>query len=353
MSTQILNSRIYSNPYQQLLYSSIRERYRPVAGTSHKALARPRSLPIFHIHWEETLFAKCENRAQALAKSKEYIQRLEQYKAVGGKIVWTLHNAFPHECPYPTLINSLRRKLARVADRILVHNMASANFLLSNCALDSLETVTILAHPAYFDVYEPTERSIECAGMPTTSKTILCFGFVRQYKNLIELLDKLPSRFLVPNELKLRFVGKPVRANTLVETLASYAQARPELTLTFEATPNHAVADLLRSHLGLLLPYHKIITSGVAVLGLTLGVPTVAPNIPAMRELFPPSTHHLLYNPRSSKDLQRAILELAHSSHAARREIADAYLHRAFADHPKLISLRLGKIYDDLLNLKN
>jgi len=84
-----------------------------------------------------------------------------------------------------------------------------------------------------------------------------------------------------------------------------------------------------------------------------LGVPAVAPNTMAMRELFPESSHHLLFNPRSSNDLRRAVLALVDMSAETRKFIARDYIDQARLCKPQIVSKALGEIYDDLLGVSD
>jgi glycosyltransferase involved in cell wall biosynthesis len=351
MPTDILNSRVYSNPYQSLLYTAIRDRYCLEAGTPQRALARQkkRKCPIYHIHWEEAWLSGCESPADAGQARRQYVSRLRRYIAAGGRVVWTFHNSHPHECRFQRTIQGLREDIISLAERILVHNMAAHDFLRASYGLTDSNKVRILRHPSYLGTYEPVNNTVRHAGLaPLHKRRLLCFGHVRPYKKLPKLLDSLPETFMQAHGLSLQILGKPVRADTLVAELHELTAQRPEIQLQFDSVPTAEVAQVIRSFAGLIVPYHEVVTSGVAVLGLTLGVPTIAPDIPAMRELFPKETHHLLYKPRSIKDLQRAVLDLANMSDTQRRQLAWEYLQQAFSFHPRLISGQLGAIYDEL-----
>lgn len=355
MAFGIVNSRVYSNPYQKLLYRSIGSRYRIASGSIATSVGQLNRLgkSIHHIHWEEALFSKCESASQAGKLRRNYVAQLKRYVDLGGKVVWTIHNIKPHEWRFTGTFLSLRKDLAALSSLILVHSQHAASMLQAQIGAADMSKVRVLAHPTYFDVYEPAEKTIELAGQPPAHpRTLLYFGLVRAYKGIPEMLRKLPHEFMVKHDLALRICGHPMRAESFLDDLLAQCDARPEIECRLESIPTPEVADLLRSCAGLILPYHKVLTSGVAVLSLTLGVPTVAPKTPAMEELFPESSHHLLFNPRSSNDLRRAVLALANMSPEMRMRISQDYLERAQACHPRIISRRLGAIYDKLLGIK-
>lgn len=356
MKVEVINSRVYSNPYQRLLYSAIRARYRIVSGSIDRAIAQQqlRKRSIYHIHWEESLFAECTTTAQASRVRREYVESLRRYAEMGGKIVWTLHNIKPHEWRFVRTLFSLRKNLAAIAHSILVHNQAALPILQSQSGLTDLSKVTVLPHPAYFDIYEPSARTKDLVGsLPANPRTLLHFGMVRAYKGIPELVRKLPAEFMAQHRLALQICGKPLRADSFLDGLLAQTRSRPEIKYSLGSVPAEEVADLLRSHAGLIIPYHNVLTSGVAVLSLTLGVPAVAPNTSAMREFYPASSHHLLFNPRSPNDLRRAVLALVSMSKETREHIARDYLKHAFLCRPEIVSKALGKLYDGLLGLSH
>ncbi|MVW79798.1 glycosyltransferase [Bordetella sp. 02P26C-1] len=287
---------------------------------------------------------------QAAEVRRNYIKRLQAYRDVGGKIVWTFHNLIPHECNFRQTVRRLRKELGQLSDLVLVHNVASIAEILNQTELADTSRIRVLPHPAYLDVYEPAEKTISLAGStPALPRTLVCFGMVREYKNLPKLFDKLPHDFMHANTLALHVMGQPIRTASLGDQLLTLAQNREEIQLFLTSTPQNKVADTLRSYAGVLLPYHRILASGVAVLALSLGIPVIAPRIPAMEELFPSCAHSLLYNPNSDKDLRRAVLHLGEMTTETRRHIAKAYLSRAYSQHPQLISCSLGSLYDEIL----
>ena len=350
----VTNLRVYGNPYQRLLYRAIGDRYWAMLGSLDEAIAkqRVRKNGLFHVHWEEALFSKCASVAEAVSKRRRFIERLTRYVEAGGKVVWTLHNLRAHEGRFVQTLVSLRKDLASLSHRILVHNQMGLSTIQAQTGLDDMSKVTVLPHPAYLDVYEPRARTLKLAGQPPSHpRTLLHFGMIRAYKGIPDLVQKLSADFMRQHQLILHICGQPHRADTFLDDLLAQTQGRTDIRYSLDAVPDEDVADLLRAHAGVIIPYHHVLTSGVAVLSLTLGVPTVAPDTSAMRELYPPSSHHLLFNPRSVKDMQRAALAVVNLSAQERVQIARDYIEQALRISPEVISEALGTIYDELLGI--
>jgi len=352
MKIDIINSRVYSNPYQQLLYGESHSRYGMIMGSIERATIRQRltKCSLFHIHWEESLFSKCSTVADAVKVRRAYIDKLRRYEKLGGKIVWTLHNIKPHEARFVQTFFALRRDLAELSHRILVHNQAAISVLHAQTGWEDLSKVAVLPHPAYLDVYEPIDRTRALLGQaPVYPRTLLHFGMVRAYKGIPSLVRSLSPKFMAQHQLGLHICGQPHRADSFLNDLLEQTRGRPEIRYSLASVPDEEVADLLRSYAGLVIPYHNVLTSGVAVLSLSLGIPTVTADTPAMRELYPESSHHLLFNPRSPNDLRRAVLALVDLPAEMRQQISRDYFERAFATRSEVISQKLGGIYDDVL----
>lgn len=354
MKTRVLNLNVYSNPYQTLLYSAIANKYELCRGSIDAAITQQilTKRSIYHVHWEESLFARCGKVAKAVKIRKDFIAKLRRYVALGGKVVWTVHNVKPHEWRFVQTFITLRRELSVLSHRILVHNHAARVLIQEQTGLDDLSKVLIVPHPAYFDCYEPQDKTLACAATPVAHpRTLLYFGFVRAYKGIPQLVKKLSPEFMARHGLALHICGEPMRADSFLTDLVAATSDRAEITLQLSKVPGEELADLLRSYAGVVIPYHKVVSSGVAVLALTLGVPTVAPDTEAMRELFPESSHQLLFNPRSVMDFRRAVLALMEMSPDCRSRIAQDYIEAALKISPQKVSAMLGEIYDELLSV--
>ena len=85
------------------------------------------------------------------------------------------------------------------------------------------------------------------------------------------------------------------------------------------------------------------------MLGLTFGLPTVAPDTPQMRELLPGVVHGLLYSREEPGSLLRAVERAVGLAGEAREVARQALLRRARHLHPVRVSRTLGGLYDSIL----
>ncbi len=350
MIIQVINSQLYSNPYQRLLYSALEGRYIPVKGDAPFAAAELQRAKrgIFHIHWEEAIFRGCADRQAGRNKLRRFLQELHKYRDAGGKIVWTVHNAIPHDKGHWSSFSELRRQLGQLSDRILLHNTASIPQFQEQVDAPAAKLM-VLPHPSYQGIYDNVEDSVDTK-TAAHAADLLVFGRIKTYKNAHSLIGELDENFLKRHALRLRISGEASEKDRYLAKLRTLATGRSAL-IDPRRVPDEEVAPLLRSVTAVLIPYERVFTSGVAVLCLTLGVPAIAARTPQMLELFPEMAHELLFDADSPDDLRRAIVVLRGWDNEHRQRYLAAARERASAISPKTVSIRLGALYDELLDI--
>ncbi len=105
----------------------------------------------------------------------------------------------------------------------------------------------------------------------------------------------------------VRVIGQPLATDSYGPELQARFGCVPGIELDFRHVPDGEVAATSRAASCLVLPYERVLTSGAAMLGLSLGLPTVAPDTPRMRELLSGVAHDLLYAREEPGSLLRAV----------------------------------------------
>ncbi|CAN0479167.1 unnamed protein product, partial [Phaeothamnion confervicola] len=70
-----------------------------------RALLRPDL--ILHFHWPSILYGG-KTPAEFTRKTAKFVAVLDQARSIGCRVVWTAHNVFPHENPFPELDHRAR-----------------------------------------------------------------------------------------------------------------------------------------------------------------------------------------------------------------------------------------------------
>ncbi len=297
---------------------------------------------ILHIQWEEFAFKTCRSAKNALSIARLLERQLKKLRRISARVVWTVHNGIPHQIKFVESFLHLRRAVARAADVILVHNRSSIQFLKDQIGLGP-ERMRILRHPSYLGHYEPEQVTL-LAPVRQTGRTILGFGTLRDQKGFDEMLEMLSPDFLAQQGARVRIVGEGKAGEGLRQRHA----ARGDVDFALGYVPDSDVPGLLRSVACIVLPYRHFLTSGVAHLALTHGVPMVAPDAEQFRELIPAHNHGLLFREGDADDFRRAVATALNLTEAERLRLARAFLEQAQELHPHKISGQLAAVYDEL-----
>lgn len=346
---QVTNCTLYAdNPYQKLLYKPLTGRYEPKRGTVDDAVAAlaDGKGSVLHIHWEEHIIRASRTAAEARGNVQYFLKRLAEYAAAGGRILWTIHNELPHELQHPEIFLYLRSQLCAVADVIIVHNTTAINVLARQAAFDRRK-VYLLAHPSYLGHYEDAEVTM-AAPLAPHARTVLAFGMMRRYKGFNDLAELLPAEFMAEQSARLKFAGAPVTGDPYPEELRGFFAGRDDVDFDFRNIPEAEVPDMFRSCAAIVLPYNRFLTSGVALLAVSFGVPVVAPATDPLREVVPISSQALLFDPSSKADFQRAIDLALNMEDDQRQAMRKDLLARAYYLRPERIGKEFGKLVDHI-----
>jgi glycosyltransferase involved in cell wall biosynthesis len=339
----------FDNPYQRILLSPLADRVTWSRGTVEEALEAKRrgERVLLHVHWEEHLLRGHATALEAKIAGDFFVRMLQAYRKAGGPVVWTIHNGQPHELEHLAVFKTVRQGLAAASDRILVHNTEAITVLAEQVPLDRAK-VFFLPHPSYLGEYELEAESVAAAAREP-GRDVLVFGKLRRYKAIERLIDQMPPELLARHGAGLRISGEAFGADTYIPELQAAHAGRDDIAWDVRRIPDEEVPALLRGARCVVLPYERFLTSGVALLCLTLGVPLVGPRSRSLQEVVPVAAQSLLFDPAVEGDLARAVEEVLALPAEDYAALCRAYVQRAAHFHPRRIARLLGGVYDDLL----
>jgi beta-1,4-mannosyltransferase len=221
---------------------------------------------VLHVHWPEYLIRDTKWGTR-LAKRAMFLALAFRVVVTRTPVVWTVHNAQPHERG-----NYAERWLLGVWNRIVSKRVFLYRELLPHPA--SERDVAIL--DGGFAVTELDTQS------PDSGKELLLqFGIVRPYKGT----ERLISAFTLLQEpnLRLRVVGQAI-SDAYAATIASKANDH-RISLRLVHLTDEDLRDEIAACTCVVLPYHRMYNSGAALLSLALGRPVIAPESASMRAL--------------------------------------------------------------------
>ena len=303
------------NPYLRLLYGHLAAHGFAVVEDPRFSLQwlwRARSsVGFLHFHWPESLYRYGRGPVRlrpflSRAKLALFGARLAAARLFDYRIVWTIHQLYPHESVDRALDRRGARLLARASDLLIAHDQWTAAQARSELPIRRGE-IAVVPHGSYIGTYpegRPRSEVRNELGLPQDSFVFLCFGELRAYKEVELLLAAFSSmpfpeaRLVVAGNAKVPNVGFAVRA-------ASEKDSRILTLLGF--VPEEQIDELFRACDAAVLPRGEAGTSGSLILALSMGLPVVAADVPTTRELTVDGEAGWLFRPHHLSSLQAAL----------------------------------------------
>ncbi|PKO21712.1 MAG: hypothetical protein CVU38_13225 [Chloroflexi bacterium HGW-Chloroflexi-1] len=251
---------------------------------------------------------------------RRLVVRLRGFQAMGGRVVYTIHNLDPHgdQGPADRWGNA---GVIRLADVLHVHDESTARAVAERFGRRA--GVAVIPHGHYLDSY-PNHIDRAAArthlSLPANAFLYVTLGLLRPYKGLEALL--LAFRSLPGQDLALLLAGKP-ESDGYGAALAALASGDPRIRLQTGFVPREDVQIYLNAADVCVLPYRQITTSGAALLAFSFGVPVIAPALGAFPNLVE-GRRGILYDPADPVGLPRALAQAREADwQGARQEIRD------------------------------
>ncbi len=303
------------NPYLRLLYGHLAAYGFEVVEDPSFALRwmwRARSsVGFLHFHWPGGLYRYERGPARlrpllSRAKLALFAARLAAARILGYRLVWTVHQVYPHESFDRSLEHRAARVLARGCDLMIAHDSWTAAYARSELG-GSSKTIAVVPHGSYIGVY-PQGRSRSGVrselGLPQDSFVFLCFGELRLYKE-IDLLLAAFSSVSLPNA-RLLFAGNATTPSVGSAVRAASATDSRILTL-LRFVPENQIFELFHACDAAVLARGDGGTSGALILALSMGLPVVAADLPTVRELTHDGEAGWLFRPHDVSSLRAAL----------------------------------------------
>ncbi len=148
---------------------------------------------VVHHHWFE-----CRDIISLLNAAWK-LMWLFIYRLSGGKIIWTVHNKYPHNRKLMRTNSVLRFLMARLAHRLLVH-CAEATRIMTSILRVPPEKFSVVEHPDYQVIRVPRETALRYLRKHYSPGDILdrrpfflMFGYVARYKGNTEVMESFSA----------------------------------------------------------------------------------------------------------------------------------------------------------------
>jgi beta-1,4-mannosyltransferase len=240
---------------------------------------------ILHTHWPEKPLM-VSGRAARLAGAVAGRAVFEAARLHGASVVWTTHNALPHEGRDTALQRWYWSGVVRRVDAVI--HPSSASQTAVEARYPAMATVPrAVVRMGHFRGSYPDGVSREEAraafGIAADATVLTFIGLVRPYKNVPHLIRTVQA--LPPQRNAVLLVGgEPLHARLAAE-IERAADGDPRVRLDLRHVPEEDVQRFLRAADLVVLPFTDITNSGSALLALSFDRPVLVPCRGAMGEL--------------------------------------------------------------------
>jgi glycosyltransferase involved in cell wall biosynthesis len=292
-----------NNPYIIGINARLEELGVSILRTSRGAQDIRRSLfpgLIVHFHWPSRLYTP-KDVGGVIDKSRDWRRLLDDIRAAGAHIVWTVHNVWPHERSFPELDREARRLLVERADHLITHGEYAAAAVIRN--FGQPRALSVIPHPCY--EIEHADDATRRAG-PAAGLTLLAFGMLRAYKNLEFVVTCFRRSAGDLDRLVIAGARHDSYDTSALRTLC--AEDR-RIHFIERDVSNDELRDLCAGADAVVFGYTEIASSGTVALAQSLGKPVVAPRVGCIAEMVPDDVGEL-YDAGSSASFAQAIERL-------------------------------------------
>jgi glycosyltransferase involved in cell wall biosynthesis len=260
-------------------------------------------IDVLHLHWPSILYSASDLNEQ-MSLCTKLVSNLARARSLGYKIVWTMHNLYPHDSLNPDLDRLARLAIIQLATAVIVHCNHARELVRQHFFRNT--GIFTIPHGHFIDPYPNTVTRSEARqqlGITEEKFVFLFFGNVRPNKGVEKLLEAFAN---IPDQDALLLIAAKVYSD-YGASLAEAAKQSSRITVhTSSFFANEDFQVFLNAADVVVLPFLDILTSGSAITALSFLRPVIVPAIGCLPELID-STMGALYNPNQPGALEQAM----------------------------------------------
>lgn len=270
--------------------------------------ARRGACGALHINWLHH-FYRADDLNSCVKRYRDFAENLSFARRIGYRIIWTVHNTYPHERPYPEIDHLARLMICQTAHEVVAHCRYAAD--LVEKLFHRTANLHVIPHGNFIDAYpnfisrSDARKELQ---IPQSRFVYLFVGNARPYKGIENLIHAFQS--VGADDAMLILAARrgvvPAYAEKIEAMIAEISNARL-FTSPFFAAREFQIylnaADVV------VLPFVDVLTSGSAIMALSFGKPVVLPKMGCLPELVDDEIG-VLYNPQEKGALQAALREI-------------------------------------------
>jgi glycosyltransferase involved in cell wall biosynthesis len=234
------------------------------------------------------------------------------FRLIGGRIVFTAHNALPHELRW--WHRAMYGFWYRIVDRIHVMSVHTARELVLGAGVSG-DRVHVVPHGNYASfriAFPPASAEVTRGrlGIGAATVMILFFGLVREYKGVDLLLRAFANLDPAMDACLVIAGGTAPEIVEELEGLIRSLDIQQRVRFLPHYLPDEELSSMLEACDITAFPYRHIYQSGALMLGMTYGKPIVASDIEGFREYVVPGNSAVLADATDSIAFAAALASL-------------------------------------------
>ena len=277
-----------NNPYQKLFYQAVSKQCNiNISGFTKEAFCRKHleenkdKFRYIHLHWLHVFMDFSQSGGE-----REFLDTVDYAKKSGYEIIYTAHNIISHDSEHVDSEIAARKKFIKHVDIAIAHGEAAKNILVEELDLDASK-ITIIPHGSYGDFYgSPVIKASarKRLGIPLNAYVFLFFGNIKGYKGVDELLNSFEKLSANHPNAHLLIAGRIL--DDSFDDVLRERLVKGNVTFYEGFVPDDMVKYYFSAANVCVLPYRKVLTSGAAMLSLSLNCPVIAPDVGVLPEII-------------------------------------------------------------------
>ena len=335
-----------ANPYGGLLARAMREVGVELQAGHPETLTKgwlhenQGEIDVLHLNWPNYMY-DAPDLAGGLVRCSEMIDNLALARLLGYRIVWTVHNLYPHESNSRELDHLAQTAITHLANAVIVHCDHARQLVRKH--FHRTEGVFVVDHGNFMYPY-PNEASREEArqrmGLNDDNFVFFYFGNVRRYKGIERLLEVFQS---LPGEHLRLLLGAKFYTEYGEEVVASVPQSEHRVILRpSRHFANEEFQYLFNAGDVGIFPFLEVLTSGSVITAFSFGLPVIVPSVGCLTELVPPEAG-IIYDPKDDEGLRKSMLAIQEREIGPMRTAA---MERALSLDWSQIAKRTRQVYE-------
>ena len=283
-----------ANPYQFLLADALEKNevevsffngYRRVFPLLRTMMNRQQNFDVIHLHWILP-FVKGKSWYLKAIYAVKFLFELIVLKWIGIRIVWTVHNRVTHDTKFPQLELWTRRHLAKLADRIILHNHLTSQDLVDQYQFQATKAI-VIPHGHYRQVYRSPINSIQARqelNLPLRGNIYLHLGLIRPYKGIENLLQVWRDNAHIFQDSTLVIAGQA--SPDYRQKLNELISRSNNIIFIPQFIKNERIHLYFSAATAVVFPYVALLNSGSLILAMSYGKPIIAPRVGSIPEVL-------------------------------------------------------------------